>query len=48
VGGVATPKLVDRAAFDAATSGWLDDAARKLVWVHVPAGAGPISVVVGP
>jgi alpha-glucosidase (family GH31 glycosyl hydrolase) len=48
VGGVAAPKLVDRAAFDAATSGWLDDAARKLVWVHVPAAAYPTSVVVGP
>jgi len=45
VDGTAAPALADRAAFDAATTGWFVEAATRSVWVHVPAGAGAHTVL---
>ncbi len=38
-GAVAVPKAADRAAFEAATSGWLHDATQNLLWIKLPSGA---------
>ena len=40
VDGASVPELADRAAFDAATTGWFSEPSTRSVWVHVPKGAG--------
>jgi alpha-D-xyloside xylohydrolase len=40
VDGAAVPKLADRAAFDAAASGWFYEPTTRSAWVRLPAGAG--------
>jgi alpha-glucosidase (family GH31 glycosyl hydrolase) len=42
--GVALTARADRSAFDAATDGWLEDAAIGAVWVKLPAGESATSV----
>jgi alpha-glucosidase (family GH31 glycosyl hydrolase) len=44
VDGAAAAKVADRAAFDAAASGWFYEAATRSAWVRVPAGAGAHTV----
>jgi len=44
VDGAAAPELADRAAFDAAKSGWFHEATTRSVWVRVPAGDGAHTV----
>jgi alpha-D-xyloside xylohydrolase len=47
VGGQDAPERADRAAFDAAATGFFYEAATRSAWVRVPAGAGERSVVIG-
>ncbi len=42
------PELADRAAFDAASSGWLWEAETRSVWIHVPQSDDPIAAAVTP
>jgi alpha-glucosidase (family GH31 glycosyl hydrolase) len=44
LGGAPLAKLADRAAFDAATSGWLYEPAARSVWAKAPASAGPVEL----
>jgi alpha-glucosidase (family GH31 glycosyl hydrolase) len=44
VDGVPAAELADRAAFDAAETGWFFEAATRSAWVHVPEKAGAITV----
>lgn len=42
------PEHLDRAAFDAASSGWFWEAETRSVWIHVPQSAGPIDAAFTP
>lgn len=45
VDGAAWTKRADRASFDAAPDGWLDDSARELVWIKLaPSASGRVVV----
>jgi alpha-glucosidase (family GH31 glycosyl hydrolase) len=44
VGGSPLAKLADRAAFDAASSGWFYELPARAVWAKIPAASGPVEV----
>jgi alpha-glucosidase (family GH31 glycosyl hydrolase) len=45
LGGQALPAHADRAAFDAASSGWFHDPSVRATWVKLPAAAGTQNIV---
>ena len=46
VAGAPVAEVADRAAFDAAATGWFYEAATRSAWIHVPESAGPIIALV--
>jgi alpha-glucosidase (family GH31 glycosyl hydrolase) len=45
-GRLVLPEHLTRAAFDAATSGWFEDASLRAVWIKIPASAGSVPVTI--
>jgi alpha-glucosidase (family GH31 glycosyl hydrolase) len=48
VDGVALAKVADRAALDAATTGWWADTTTRTIWVKLPVGTASRTVVFSP
>jgi alpha-glucosidase (family GH31 glycosyl hydrolase) len=48
VAGTTSVTLADRTAFDATTAGWFHDAAKHLLWVHVPPNATATEILAAP